>query len=122
MANRLLNRRKLRTEAEQAARTAPTPVPVAEPVPVAPVPPKAKAKAKVPSAPRKPRVKKVKEPERLRARWGVFDNGMKRVAIFDYNQRAAADQKVADLNVKKAGHYFLQVVKEPIAPPKAPAE
>jgi len=42
---------------------------------------------------------------------------MKRVAIFDYNQRAAADQKLVDLNARKGGLYFLQIVKEPIDNP-----
>jgi hypothetical protein len=37
----------------------------------------------------------------LRARWGVFDTGMRQVAIFDYNQRAAADKKLAELLAKK---------------------
>jgi hypothetical protein len=106
MAKRILNRRQLRDEADQAAQAASPP---SEPV----------AKVKAPKAPRKPRPKKVKEPERLRAFWGVFDNNMKRVAIFNYNQRAEADRKVADLNVKKAGQFFLQLVKEPMVVPAA---
>jgi hypothetical protein len=115
MAKRVLNRRQLRVEAEQADRA--NPAPSDEPA----APAKAAKAAKGPAkAPKKPRVKKEKVPERLRARWGVFDNAMKRVAIFDYNQRAAADQKVADLNTKKAGQFFLQIVKEPMAPPPAP--
>jgi hypothetical protein len=61
---------------------------------------------------RKPR--KVKAPPRLRARWGVFDAGMKQVAIFDYNQRAAAAAKLADLLARKKGIHFLQIVKEPM--------
>src|SRR5262245_43893342 len=109
MAKRVLNRRQLREEADQAARTAPTPT-AGEPA----------VAAKAPKAPRKPRAKKVKEPERLRASWGVFDNSMKRVALFGYNQRAEADRKVADLNVKKAGQFFLQLVKEPMVAPPAP--
>ena len=56
--------------------------------------------------------------------WGVFDAGMKQVAIFDYNQRAAADEKLSDLLGKKTGTHFLQIVKEPmpeLAPVEAPA-
>ena len=53
----------------------------------------------------------------MRARWGVFDASMKQVAIFDYNQRAAADQKVAELAAKKNGTFFVQMVKEPMAEP-----
>jgi hypothetical protein len=55
------------------------------------------------------------------ARWGVFDAAMKQVAIFDYNQRAAAEEKVAALLAKQKGIYFLQLVKEPMPEP-APAE
>jgi len=114
MAKRVLNRRQLRDEADQAARAAPTPA-GGEPAAAAPA-----AAAKAPKAPRKPRPKKVKEPERLRASWGVFDNAMKRVAVFNYNQRAEADRKVADLNTKKPGQFFLQLVKEPMVAPAAP--
>ena len=77
----------------------------------------AKAKAKAPAKARKPRKPKVAP--RMRARWGVFDASMKQVAIFDYNQRAAADEKAAELAAKKNGTFFLQIVKEPM-PEDAP--
>jgi hypothetical protein len=77
-------------------------------------PAKAKAPAKKASKPRKTKVA-----PRMRARWGVFDNSMKQVAIFDYNQRAAADEKVAELAAKKNGTFFLQIVKEPMPEPDA---
>ena len=64
---------------------------------------------------RKPR--KPKAAPRMRARWGVFDASMKQVAIFDYNQRAAADEKAAELAAKKNGTFFLQMVKEPMPEP-----
>jgi hypothetical protein len=81
------------------------------------------AKAKAPAAkPRKPR--KPKAAPRMRARWGVFDAAMRLVAIFDYNQRAAADEKAAELAAKKNGSFFLQLVKESmpeLAPGDAPS-
>ena len=46
---------------------------------------------------------------------------MKQVAVFDYNQRAAADEKLADMLGRQKGPYFLQIVKEPMPEP-APAE
>ena len=42
---------------------------------------------------------------------------MKQVAIFDYNQCAAADEKVADLLLKRKSLFFLQIVKEPMPEP-----
>jgi hypothetical protein len=116
MAGRILNRRELRKQADQAGQPQ-----RATPDEVAAVVPPPKKKAASPPAPkaRKPRAKK--PPPRLRARWGVFDATMKQVAVFDYNQRAAADDKLADLLARNKGTYFLQIVKEPMPEP-APAE
>ena len=83
-----------------------------------PIKKKKKAKAKKPAVAkvRKPRAKKA--PARVYARWGVFDNSMKQVAIFEYNQRTAADEKIADLRSKHKGSYFLQIVKGPMPEPE----
>jgi hypothetical protein len=78
-------------------------------------------KPKGEAAPKPKRPRKKKEPPRMCARWGVFDAAMKQVAIFDYNQRAEAQQKIADLQAKKSAVYFLQIVKEPMPEP-APVE
>jgi hypothetical protein len=109
MAGRILNRRVLREQADQAEQAAAG----ASDATPAEKPPKAKTKKA--AAPRKARAKKA--PPRMRARWGVFDSGMKQVAIFDYNQRPAADAKLADLLAKKKGLHFLQIVKEPMPEP-----
>jgi hypothetical protein len=77
---------------------------------------KAKAKKAAVAKVRKPRAKKA--PARVYARWGVFDNSMKQVAIFEYNQRTAADEKIADLRSKHKGSYFLQIVKGPMPEPE----
>ena len=83
-----------------------------------PIKKKKKAKAKKPTVAkvRKPRAKKA--PARVYARWGVFDNSMKQVAIFEYNQRTSADEKIADLRSKHKGSYFLQIVKGPMPEPE----
>jgi hypothetical protein len=110
MAGRIRNRRELRKQtdqAEQAEGAGATPTAA----------PRAKRK---PAAPKAKKARKPKEAPRQRVRWGVFDGGMKQVAIFDYKQRAAADQKVLELNTRKKGDYFLQMVKEPMPDP-APA-
>ena len=85
---------------------------------VAPSERAAKRQSAAPPRARKPR--KPKTPPRMRARWGVFDGGMKEVAIFDYNQRAAAEEKLAALRGKQKGVYFLQIVKQPM-PEVAPS-
>lgn len=79
-----------------------------------------KAPAKKPPAAKKPRAAKV--PTRMRARWCIYDGSMKPVAVFDYNQRSAADAKLAALSTSPKNIYFMQILKEPIPEPKlAPA-
>ena len=107
MAGRILGRRALREQSDQVEQIE---APVSDEALVA-APPKEQRKVKTPAAPkvRTPRAKKT--PPRMRARWGVFDGAMKRVAIFDYNQRASADDKLAELLAKKKGSHFLQIVR-----------
>ena len=107
--------RKLREQVESAR-------PAGAASPVADVPARKKARAKAPPAPRVRKVRAKKAPPRMVARWGVFDLGMKQVAIFDYNQRAAADEKLAALNARKKDGHFLQFVKEPMPEPVAVTE
>jgi hypothetical protein len=110
MAKRIQNRRELRQQAEQAADSQSPPGAASRKA----------AKAKGPATPRPKKVSRKKVSPRLCARWGVFDGGMKQVAIFDYNQRAAAEEKAADLRARKNGVFFLQMVKGPM--PEAPGE
>ena len=113
MTGRILNRRELRKQSQEAEQA----VVVASDAASAAAPAK-KRRAKAPAAPRVRKPRKPKEAPRLRARWAVFDGSMKQVAIFDYNQRTAADDKLAELNTKKKGTYFLQIVKEPMPEPE----
>jgi hypothetical protein len=107
MAGRVLNRRELRKQSDQAEQqpegAAPAVVERAE------APTKAE-KARASAKPKRARARKA--PPRMRARWGVFDGGMKQVAVFDYNQRTAAEAKVADLDSRNKGVHFLQIVKD----------
>jgi hypothetical protein len=79
------------------------------------------ARAKAPAgakAPAKPRArKKDKVPQRMVARWAVCDNGAKRLAVFEYKDRAGADAKLAEVRERKPGTYFLVLVKDPYDPP-----
>jgi len=113
MAGRVLNRRELRKQGDQAEQSAAA----APDGGTAEATPKRKVRVKAPAAPKVRKARAKKPPPRLCARWGVFDGGMKQVAIFDYNQRAAADEKLADLLAKKKGLHFLQIVKEPMPEP-----
>jgi len=117
VASRILNRRELRKQTDEAEQHEAVVSDVATVV----VPPKKAARAKAVAIPKAKRPRKVKVPPRMRARWGVFDGGMKQVAVFDYNQRAAADERLADLLAKKKGIHFLQMVKE-LMPEAAPEE
>ena len=104
MARKLLNRKELREE-NDAAEAAP----------------KAKKKkaekgeegAKKTPVKRKSRSKSSKE-VRLKAFWGVFNQSMKRVALFDYSQRKQADKKAAELSGSQKSPHFVQPVKEVI--------
>lgn len=116
MAKRVLNRRELRKAADQAELQATT-----SPDGATAAPAKKGAKEKPPAEPKARKSRKKKEPPRLCARWAVFDAAMKQVAVFDYNQRDEADQKIAELAAKKKAPYFVQLIKEPMAAPQAEA-
>jgi hypothetical protein len=116
MTSRLLDRRELRKQKDAAEPSASV-----EQAPASVVVPTKGRKARAPAAPKVKQPRKKKEPVRRIARWGVFDVSIKQVAIFEYRQRAEADQKVEELKAKKKALYFLQIVKEPMPEP-APAE
>ncbi|MDB4778155.1 hypothetical protein OAG68_01735 [bacterium] len=46
--------------------------------------------------------------------WGVFNHAMKRVALYDYNQKKAAEKRVKDLNDSGKPPHFVQKVKEEV--------
>jgi hypothetical protein len=97
MARKILNRKELREENDAAERDG------AEP----------KAAVKKAPAKRKSRAKVVKE-VRLKAFWGVFNQSLRRIALFEYSQRAEADKKAADLSESQKSPHFVQLVKEVI--------
>jgi hypothetical protein len=128
MATRLLSRRAMREQQDHVEQAEPTDAPEADSdaddgTPVKKKRTRKAAAEKPPKekAPAKPRVRKktVKAPPRMCARWAVFDNGMKQVAVFDYKDRADADAKLVEVRERKAGSYFLRMVKEPYTPPAA---
>ncbi len=61
-------------------------------------------------------VKRVRAPKevRLKAFWGVFNQTMRRVALFEFNERKKADQKAEELTKSGKSPHFVQPVKEQI--------
>ena len=58
--------------------------------------------------------KKVAEDVRLRVFWGVFNHAMKRVALYDFNQRKAAEKRAKELSPEGKPPHFVQKIKEEI--------
>ena len=104
MARKVLNRKELREENDAAERDPKTKKKVAV---------KGEEEAKKKPVKRKSRAKTAKE-VRLKAFWGVFNQSMKRVALFDYSQRKQADKKAAELSTSAKSPHFVQPVKEVI--------
>jgi hypothetical protein len=60
-------------------------------------------------------VKRVRTKEvRLKAFWGVFNQTMRRVAVFEFGDRKGADKKADELTKSGKSPHFVQVVKEQI--------
>ena len=98
MARKILNRKGLREENDAAERgEAATKTAVKKKTPV-----KRKSRAKV--------AKEV----RLKAFWGVFNQSLRRISLFEYSQRQEADKKASDLSTSQKTPHFVQLVKEVI--------
>ena len=76
--------------------------------------PKKAAAAKKEPAKRKSRAKSAKE-VRLKAFWGVFNQSLKRVALYEFSQKKEADKKAKELTASGKSPHFVQPVKEPVA-------
>ena len=100
MARKLANRKELRAEAEAAEAVKKTAK-------------KKKAPAKKKATKRKSRAKAAVE-VRLKAFWGVFNQSLKRVAVFEYSERKKADKKAKELSASGKSPHFVQLVKEVI--------
>ena len=98
MARKVVNRKALREEAE-AAEKAGTKT----------------AKAKKKTAKRKTRAKTPAD-DRKKLYWGVFSQSLKRVALFEFNQKKAAEKKAEELSKSGKSPHFVQKVKEVIEP------
>jgi hypothetical protein len=97
MARKILNRKELREENDAAEKAEAAPKTATKKSPV-----KRKSRAKV--------AKEV----RLKAFWGVFNQSLRRISLFEYSQRPEADKKASELSESQKSPHFVQLVKEVI--------
>jgi hypothetical protein len=97
MARKILNRKELRAENDTAERNTAAPKTAVKKTPVK----------------RKSRTKVAKE-VRLKAFWGVFNQSLRRISLFEYSQRDEADKKASALTESQKTPHFVQLVKEVI--------
>jgi hypothetical protein len=72
------------------------------------------APAKKAAAPVKKKAAKRTKEVRLKAFWGVFNQSLRRIALFEFNERKQADKKAAELTKSGKSPHFVQPVKEQI--------
>ena len=68
------------------------------------------------------RKKKAPVEIRMKVFWGVFNHAMKRVALYEFNQRKAADKRAKELTDSGKPPHFVMKVKEQIEEHKEPKE
>jgi hypothetical protein len=112
MARKVVNRKELRAQNDAAeAREKTTKKSTKEKT----VKAKKEKVAKDPTkAAKKPSRKKTAKEARMKAYWGVYNQGMKRLAMFEYSDKKAAEKKAADLVASSRTNHFIQLVKEAI--------
>ena len=96
MARKVVSRKELRAEAEAAEAAEKQ------------APKKKKAKKKA------TRKRKAAAEVRMKLFWGVFNQSMKRVALYEYSQKKQADKKAEDLSKSGKSPHFVQKVKEEV--------
>ena len=100
MARKVLNRKELREEAEAAERRDANGK-------------KEPKRTSTRTTGRKSRAKAAKE-VRLKAFWGVFNQSLVPVVLFEYGQRKEADKKAEELSQSRKSPHFVQLVKRVI--------
>ena len=111
MARKVVNRKELRAENEAAEALAKA----AGEAGGDEAGKKAKAKGEKKAPAKRKSRSKTAEPERRRLFWGVFNQSAKRVALFDFSQRKAAEAKAGELTAAGKNQHFVMKVKEAIA-------
>ena len=115
MARKVVNRKELRAQVEAAEARGKTKSGSKEKAAKEKAPKEKKAKEPKKAGEKKPSRKKVAKEVRMKAYWGVFNSGMKRLALFEYADKKAAEKKVQELIGSSRAHHFVQLVKEAIS-------
>lgn len=99
MARKVLNRKALRDEADAVAAIE-----------------KAGGEVAAPKKKAAKRKSKAKDPASIRMKlfWGVFNQAMKRIALFEFSQKKQAEAKAAELSALGKSPHFVQKVKEEV--------
>jgi hypothetical protein len=98
MARKVVNRKALREESEAAEKAGLG---------------KKKAVKKKKTAKRKSRAKEPVD-VRMKVFWGVFNQSLKRVATYEFNQKKEAEKKAQALSASGKSPHFVQKIKEVI--------
>lgn len=80
----------------------------------APAKKKAADTKKAKKKPAKKRASRAAKEIRLKAFWGVFNQSLKRVALFEFNEKKQAEKKAQELSKSGKSPHFVQPVKEVI--------
>ena len=105
---------KKATPKKAAVKKTPAKTPAKKAAPVKKAVKKA-APVKAPAVKKKAakRVRSVKE-VRLKAFWGVFNQSLRRIAVFEFNKKKEAETKAEELTKSGKSPHFVQLVKEVI--------
>jgi hypothetical protein len=107
MAKKTANKKKTPTKKAAAAKKKAPPKKKESP-------PKTKKVAAVKKKPAKRSRSRSAKEIRLKAFWGVFNQSLRRVALFEFNERKQADKKAQELTKAGKSPHFVQPVKEVI--------
>jgi len=64
----------------------------------------------------KRKTKKAASDVRMKLYWGVFSQNLKRVAVFEFDQKKEAEKRATELSKGGKSPHFVQKVKEEIKP------
>jgi hypothetical protein len=95
-----------------AAKKAPAKKAPAKKVPAKKAPAKKAATGKAVKKKKAAKRTRAAKEVRLKAYWGVFNQSLRRVALFEFNQRKQAQKKADELTKNGKSPHFVQPVKE----------